>query len=141
MKHWRFPRGTEETIVVIGRILSTLFAFAIILVLVPLAVANRHLVQLGLDPFNPENPAIGLEMPFFYFLFGALILGVLVGGTAVWMSQGKWRKLARQRTQEALRWKGEVDRLTRERDDHVQAAKKLAATTPTAERSLAIAGR
>lgn len=123
------------------RILSTIFAFVIILVLVTLSLANRHEVQLVLDPFNPQNPAIGFAMPFFIVLLATLLVGVLVGGLATWMSQGKWRKLARRRTQEALRWKGEVDRLTRERDDHVQAAKKLAATTPTPERSLAIVGR
>lgn len=126
----------------IARILTTVFAFVAALALVTLAVANRHPVEVVFDPFNPENPAIGLEMPFFYYLFGMLIIGVLVGGVAVWLSQGKWRRLARQRTQEALRWKAEVDRLIRERDDHVQAAKKLAGTAPTPDRKLvAIAGR
>lgn len=127
---------------VVARIFTTIFAFAAALILVTLAVANRHLVEIVFDPFNPENPAIGLEMPFFYYLFGSLTIGVLVGGFAVWMSQGKWRRLARQRTQEAIRWKAEVDRLMRERDDHVQVAKKLAASAPTPDRKLvAIAGR
>lgn len=123
------------------RILTTLVAFVVAVVLVALAVANRHNVGLVLDPFNPQAPALGIEMPFFYYIFAALIAGILLGGLAVWFGQGKWRRIARQRTQEALKWRSEAERLTRERDDHVSAAKKLASTTPTTDRQLAIAGR
>ncbi|MEM7777690.1 MAG: hypothetical protein AAF732_19020 [Pseudomonadota bacterium] len=124
-----------------ARILSTLLFFVATVFLVTLFVANRHPVQIVVDPFNPQNPALGFEMPFFWYLLGSILIGVFVGAVAVWLGQGKWRRMARQRTQEAIRWKAEVDRLTRERDDHVQAAKKLAATTPTPERALAITGR
>ena len=123
------------------RILTTLFAFVMAVVLVALAVANRRIVEFVLDPFNPQAPALSISMPFFYYLFASLIVGVLLGGFAVWFAQGKWRRVARQRTQEALKWRSEVERLTRERDDHVSAAKKLASSTPTSDRQLAIAGR
>jgi uncharacterized integral membrane protein len=116
---------------VIARIFSTLAAALIAVFLVVLALANRHDARLVLDPFNPRNPALEVSVPFFVFMFGLLMLGVLVGGLSVWFSQGKWRKTARQRTQEAMRWKGEVERLSRERDDHVAAAKKLAAQSPS----------
>ena len=129
------------------RILTMLFAFVAIILLVTLALANRHDVQLVLDPFRPEAPALDVTMPFFFYLFGTLALGVFLGGMAVWMNQGRWRKTARQRTQEAIRWKAEVDRLTRERDSHVAAARQLTATTPgrstapsEAGKPLAIAG-
>ncbi|MEO0673071.1 MAG: hypothetical protein AAFZ05_13710 [Pseudomonadota bacterium] len=129
----------------IGRILLTLIAAASALLLVVLALANRHDVRLGLDPFQPDQPALALTLPFFFYLFAALIAGVVIGGMSTWFSQGKWRKTARQRTQDAMRWKGEVDRLTRERDSHVEAAKKLAAQTPSnsapTKPSLAIAAR
>lgn len=83
---------------------------------VMVAVANRHDVQLVLDPFNREAPAFSLTLPFFAFLFAAMFLGMVLGGVASWFSQGKWRKTARLRTREAYKWKQEADRLTQERD-------------------------
>ena len=128
------------------RILTTLFAVAAMIILVALALANRHEVRLVLDPFRREAPALAYSFPYFYTIFAALALGVAIGGIAVWISQGKWRKTARQRTQEAIRWKAEADRLTRERDTHVTAARQLASSTPGKQaqgdgKLLAIAGQ
>ena len=111
----------------IGRIITMLLAFASAFVLVALALANRHWVTLKLDPFNPDNPVVYVPLPFYLFLFGAIIVGVILGGIATWMSQGKWRYTARQRTQEAMRWKAEAERLSRERDETVTAARRLVA--------------
>lgn len=115
----------------IARILWTLGAALVAIVLVSLAVANRHAVRLVLDPFNPQSPVIFTELPFYVYLFTMLIAGVLLGGAATWISQGKWRRLVRIRTQESMRWKGEAERLMRERDTQVSERKK----------QLAIAGR
>ena len=129
------------------RIIWTILAAVAAIVLSALAVANRHDARLILDPFNRLNPAVEVNMPFFWYLFAALTLGVLVGGLSVWVGQGKWRRTARQRTQEAMRWRGEAERLTRERDGYVAAAKQFASATPkkTTGREtatpLAIAGR
>ncbi len=125
----------------VARIFTTIFAVAVGIVLVVVAIANRHDARLVLDPFNREAPALEVGLPFYAFLFGALILGVIVSGMSTWFSQGKWRKTARQRTQEAMRWKGEVERLTRERDSHVAAAKQLAAATPKPDSQFASATR
>ncbi len=97
------------------------------LFLVALAVANRHEVQLVLDPFNPQNPVISQSLPFYIFLFTALIIGVVLGGMATWMTQSKWRQTARRRTQEAMRWQAEADRLIKERDAQVSATRQLGA--------------
>ena len=95
---------------------------------VTISVTNRHDVQLVLDPFNSDVPAVGpVTGPFFAFLFGALFFGIVLGGFASWLAQGKWRKTARQRTREAYRWKQEADRLTHERD--VAARPGLPATS------------
>ncbi|MEO1695125.1 MAG: hypothetical protein AAFR55_07795 [Pseudomonadota bacterium] len=112
------------------RIITVLIAAASAIVLVVLALANRHDARLVLDPFNREQPALEVTMPFFLFMMAALILGVAVGGMSTWFSQGKWRKAARQRTQEAMRWRGEAERLTRERDGQVAAARAFAQQTP-----------
>ncbi len=108
------------------RILLLLTAVPVAIFLVTLAVANRHTVRLVLDPFRPEAPVISTELPFYAYLFAALLIGVLAGGTAVWLSQGHWRHTARARTQEARRWHAEADRLARERDADVGRSKQLA---------------
>lgn len=110
------------------RILWLLTAFPAAALLITLAVANRHSVRLVLDPFRPDDPVLSLQLPFYGFLFGVLLIGVLLGGTATWLSQGRWRRTARVRTGEAKRWQTEADRLMRERDADVSGrAKALAA--------------
>lgn len=110
------------------RIFWLLTAFPAAALLITLAVANRHSVRLVLDPFRPDAPVLSIVLPFYGFLFGTLLIGVLLGGTATWLSQGRWRRTARQRSGEAKRWQGEADRLMRERDAEVSArAKALAA--------------
>lgn len=94
-----------------------MIAFPMAMALIALAVANRHAVRLVLDPFRPESPAISLVLPFYAYLFAALAIGIIVGGLAVWLSQGHWwRHTARLRTLEARRWQSEADRLIRDRD-------------------------
>ena len=103
------------------RIVWLLIAFPVGLLLVTLAVINRHEVRLVLDPFRPEAPVVSLAMPFYAYLFIALLVGVLVGGAAMWLSQARWRKHARQQGRAATRWHAEADRLTRERDAAVSS--------------------
>ena len=110
-----------------GRILSMIFTFSMAVILITLFVINREEVRLVLDPFNPKNPAFAISMPFFWFMFALLFIGAVVGWAATWLSQGKWRRTARQRTQEAMHWKAEAERLTRERDANVIERKQLTA--------------
>lgn len=71
------------------------------IILVALAVANRGVVSFTLDPFNPGNPGLTWQMPLFVVIFAAIALGMVVGSAATWVKQGRYRKLARQRSQEA----------------------------------------
>lgn len=103
------------------RIFGLFLAFPAFLLLVTLAVTNKHLVPLKLDPFRPDDPVLSIEAPLFYFLLGALIAGVLLGGVATWMTQGHWRRSARTRAQDAMRWQAEADRLAREREAAIEA--------------------
>lgn len=99
------------------------------LLLVVLAVANRHDVRLSLDPFNPESPVLSLVLPFYVYLFAVMLIGVLMGGVAMWFSQGRWRRSARVQGRAAARWQAEADRLTRERDAQLAVRhKQLAAS-------------
>ena len=108
------------------RIISLLIAFPLGAALVAIAVTNRQPVQLILDPFRPENPALALQLPFYAYLLGALVFGVILGGMATWFGQSRWRRTARTQGQRATRWQAEADRLARERDTDVASAKNLA---------------
>lgn len=88
--------------------------------LVALALANRHVVRLVLDPLTPDNPLLSLEAPFFLFLFASAVIGLLMGGAATWLGQGRWRKTARRRSQEATEWRREADRLNRQLETATQ---------------------
>jgi len=111
---------------VLRRIVWFFVAFPAALVLVTLAVSNRHGVRLVLDPFRPADPVISLVLPFYAYLFGALILGVVIGGLATWRTQARWRRSARRRSAEAQRWQAEADRLGRERERELEASRQLA---------------
>jgi len=96
-------------------VLRKLFWFVVILppavVLIALAVSNRHMVRLVLDPLSPADQALAIETPLFLLLFAALLLGLLLGGFATWLGQGKWRKRARTEKREAAQWQKEANRL------------------------------
>jgi hypothetical protein len=123
----------------IARIVVWVAGFVAAVVIATLGVANRHAVRLVLDPFEPKNPLLYVDLPFWLYLFALLILGVLLGGFAVWLGQGKWRRMVRARTHEALRWKGEAERLQRERD--AQVANSRAESRPEQRKHLALASR
>jgi uncharacterized integral membrane protein len=109
------------------KIVWALFALPAALVLVSLAVANRQPVTLGLDPFRPDAPLLSLPpLPLYAVLLAALILGVMLGGLSTWFTQSRWRRTARSKSQDAMRWQAEADRLSRERDQRVESEKRLA---------------
>jgi hypothetical protein len=111
---------------VLRRLVRVFIAVPIAIVLVTLAVANRHGVRLVLDPFRPAEPVISLVLPFYAYLFGALLIGVVIGGTATWFAQARWRRSARQRAADAHRWQTEATRLHRERDRELATSRQLA---------------
>lgn len=103
------------------KLLSFIVIVCIGIPMVAISVANRQPVELKLNPFSASDGALTLNQPLFLYLFGALIAGVIVGGMATWLSQSKWRRTARVRTQEAYKWKNESERLIKERDAQLEA--------------------
>ncbi|HEX5931127.1 MAG TPA: LapA family protein [Methyloceanibacter sp.] len=83
-------------------------------VLVTLAIVNRKPALLVLDPFGGSEGGLSLEAPLFLFLLGAFALGLVVGGIATWLRQGKWRKTAREGAREARELRRQADRLEKE---------------------------
>jgi hypothetical protein len=64
-----------------------------------------------LDPFEQVHPAFIFALPLFALTFFLLIAGVVVGGIAAWLRQGKWRRAARLAQAQARELRAEVDRL------------------------------
>jgi uncharacterized integral membrane protein len=77
------------------KFLSGLVLIPLAIILLVFAVANRQLVTLSLDPFNPSDPAISVRLPLFVLLIGVAVLGVIAGGLATWFRQRHWRRSAR----------------------------------------------
>jgi uncharacterized integral membrane protein len=83
-------------------------AFFKALILVPVAlavvlfaVANRGAVRVSFDPISRDAPTIAFDVPLFAVVLAALAAGVLIGGFAAWLAQGKHRKAARRNRREA----------------------------------------
>ena len=93
-------------------------AFFKALVLVPVAlivvlfsVANRAPVRVSLDPISREATAFALDLPLFAVVLAAIAIGILLGGCASWLAQGKHRKAARVNRREADKLRGEAQSL------------------------------
>ncbi len=86
------------------RILTLVIFVPLGIVLVVLAVANRQMVTLALNPFRPDDSVLSLSAPFFLFLLLAILLGMAIGSLATWWSQGRYRRQARLEAREAVKW-------------------------------------
>lgn len=93
-------------------------AFFKALVLVPVAlivvlfsVANRAPVRVSLDPVSRDAPAFAFDLPLFAVVLAAIAIGILIGGFAAWLAQGKHRKAARINRREADKLRNEAQSL------------------------------
>jgi uncharacterized integral membrane protein len=101
------------------------------LVLVPLSVllivfalANRQAIVVNFNPLvAPDLTAPGVGVPLFLVVFACLLVGVVLGGAATWLGQGRVRRDRR-------RWQREAERLAR---DLNRGPTRNARNRPTAE--------
>ena len=98
------------------RFLWIVLAIAAAAVLMPIGIANRQPVTLNLDPFGRAVSPLAIDLPLSLLLFLVLLAGLLLGGLATWLGQGKWRHAAREKSREAFTYKAQADRLAREID-------------------------
>ncbi|MDZ7600530.1 MAG: DUF1049 domain-containing protein [Hoeflea sp.] len=109
-------------------VLAILIPLGVILIM--LSVANRAAVTLALNPFDPSDRVLSVTLPFFVFLFLAMIVGMVIGSLATWVKQGKHRKQARVQASEAVKWHSEADR-------QKAKAQQIAAALPAPDRRTA----
>ena len=109
------------------KFLSALIVIPLFLLLVVFAVANRHFVTLSFDPFNSVDPAVAISLPLFVLIVAVAIVGVIVGGCAVWFGQRRWRRAARHHEADARAARAQLDDL---RAAHVAASRGEAQRLP-----------
>lgn len=93
------------------RFFKALILLPVAVLIVLLAVANRAPVMLSLDPFSQDAPEFSTELPLFAIIFAAVMVGMVIGGTATWLAQGKHRRARRQFRREVTNLRGETERL------------------------------
>ena len=97
----------------IRKFITALILVPLAIVVVALAVANRQTVVVSFDPFDQVHPAFTLPLPLYVLVLALVIGGVVVGGIAAWLRQGKWRRAARLAQGEARQLRVELDHLKR----------------------------
>jgi uncharacterized integral membrane protein len=98
----------------IRKIISFLILVPLALVLVALSIANKQPVTVSFDPFSAGAPAFALRAPLYLVAFALVIAGVIIGGIAAWMAQGKWRRATRHARAELRDARNEIDGLRRD---------------------------
>jgi uncharacterized integral membrane protein len=106
------------------RLVAAVILVPLAIIIIAFAVANRQTVTVSFDPFSPHEPVASVALPLFVLIILALIIGVIIGGVASWLGQGKWRGAAR-------RFERELHRL-RERVHAVEGAAAKPTTGPVA---------
>ncbi|HST94128.1 MAG TPA: lipopolysaccharide assembly protein LapA domain-containing protein [Microvirga sp.] len=111
------------------RFLKALILLPVAILVVLLAVANRAPVTLSLDPFSQDAPEFATQLPLFAVIFAAVMLGVVIGGTATWLAQGRTRQERRRFRREARTLRYETERLR----THAPTSSTLPATLPSSQ--------
>jgi len=93
------------------KLINLVILVPIAVVLIVLSVANRQTVTLSLDPFNMETPVLSLSLPFFVFLFGAVLAGMVLGSIATWFKQSRYRQGYRDERDRAEKARRETEEL------------------------------
>jgi uncharacterized integral membrane protein len=93
------------------RFLKALVLLPVAILVVLLAVANRGPVTVSLDPFSGGVPEFSFTLPLFALVFLAVMAGVVIGGIAAWLAQGKNRRARRQSRREVNSLRHETERL------------------------------
>lgn len=86
-------------------------------ILIPLSVlvilfslANRQSVVVYISPFGDSGPFLPqFDIPLFVLIYGVLFVGIIMGGVAVWFTQGRKRRDRRRLKRENARLEKELE--------------------------------
>jgi len=90
------------------KIVAAIVLVPLAVIIIAFAVANREQVTVSFDPFSAHEPAAALTLPLFALVILLLIIGVLIGGSASWLQQGKWRGAARRLERDVQHLRGKI---------------------------------
>jgi uncharacterized integral membrane protein len=85
-----------EVETLLRNIVAAIVLAPLAVIIIAFAVANRQEVMISFDPFDAAQPGYSKTTWLFVPIFAALIIGVLIGGLASWLRQGKWRGVVRR---------------------------------------------
>jgi uncharacterized membrane protein YciS (DUF1049 family) len=85
------------------KIAAAIVLVPLAIVIVAFAVANRQEVTVSFDPFSADKPVAAVTLPLFALTILLLIIGVVIGGAASWLRQGRWRASVRRLERELRR--------------------------------------
>ncbi len=95
---------------------SWILTLPLIAVAAIFAIANREQITLDLWPFEASP-----RLPLFVILLACLVLGLVVGGLATWLSAAPTRRRARQARRRVVELEREAAHLRQERDRAARA--------------------
>lgn len=82
------------------------------LVLLGFSLANRQSVTVFIEPMNVADGAWpNFTLPLYLLVLGAMMVGVVIGGSSTWLRQGRHRKAAREAFRKTAALKAENDAL------------------------------
>jgi len=95
------------------RIIKLIFLGILALLLISVAMANTHVVNLYVEPFGSDlfNLPI-LMMPLFMIIFISVLIGMILGIILEWFRERHIRKLARTSKREAAELREELSKAT-----------------------------
>ncbi len=94
-----------------SKLLSWIVLVPVAVIVVVFSVSNRTPVTLDGWPFP-----YSIEIPVFAVILASLVVGVLWGGAAAWLSAGKSRRRAREQGRRAEAAERETKRLRQQLD-------------------------
>jgi len=101
----------SEIYPLLRKLIAALILVPLAVIIIAFAVANRQVVTVSLDPFSASAPAASLTLPLFALVIVLLIVGVVIGGAAAWLRQGRWRRTARRLEREVKDLNARLDAL------------------------------
>jgi hypothetical protein len=102
------------------RFLKLLFlvplAIAVLVVVVAESEANRHFVNIYLDPLAGSSPeGMQITVRLFVVILASIMIGVILGSIVTYFEQGRHRRAARAARADAESLRAELARLSRTR--------------------------